>query len=394
MTATIEQDRVLALERAHESGVYASRGIALVEGSGARVRDAEGREYVDCSAGHGVASVGHGHPRVKAAITAQLERLTTCPQTFANDKRSELYERLAEVVPPGLERFFLCNSGTEAVEAALKMARVTTGRNGVVATMRGFHGRTLGALSATWEKRFREPFGPLVPGFAHVPYGRLEPMEEALGADTACVIVEIVQGEGGVHAGTTEYFDGLRRLCTERGVLLVVDEVQTGFARTGAMFACEYHGLVPDLLCLGKAIGGGLPMGAVAIGPRVGALEAGWHGSTFGGNPLACAAAVAVLDVIAEEELVTRSASLGRWLLHELERIDAPIVRAVRGLGLMVGVELRSRVQPVLATLLERGVIALPAGATVLRLLPPLVIEREDLTFALETIGAVLKEQE
>jgi len=388
----LEDGGPVAVERAHASGFYALRDVALVSGSGARLRDAAGREYVDCSAGHGVAAVGHAHPRVAAAIAAQAARLATCPGSFPNDRRAELLGRLARLVPAGLERFFLCNSGTEAIEAALKIARLATGRSGVVATMRGFHGRTMGALSATWDKAYREPFLPLVPGFAHVPYDRLEAAREAVTEETACVLVEPVQGEGGVHPPSEGYLAGLRALCDERGALLVLDEVQTGFGRTGRMFACEESGVVPDLLCLGKAIGGGVPMGAVAIGPRAGTLSVGAHGSTFGGNPLACAAACAVLDVLRDERLVERSAELGDWLLDRLASLDSPLVRGVRGRGLMVGVELKTRATPVLQGMAARGVIALPAGANVVRLLPPLVIERADLERAVDALAGSLAE--
>jgi len=390
MVSELSTERILAAERAHASGVYPLRDVALVRGEGSRVWDSEGREYLDLAAGHGVASFGHAHPRIAAAVAEQARRLITCPGSFANDRRAELLERLAELT--GFERFFLCNSGTEAVEGALKLARVATGRGGVVAAVRGFHGRTFGALSATWEKRYREPFAPLVPGFSHAPYDDLAAMEKAVGRDTACVLIELVQGEGGVRAASKEYVAGLRALCQERGVLLVIDEVQTGFGRTGRNLACEHHDLQPDLLCLGKAIAGGLPMGAVAIGARVGELESGSHGSTFGGNPLACAAALAALDVLREENLAQRADETGRWLLKRMRKIESPLVREVRGIGLMIGMELKQRVNPVLKALIERGVIALPAGPTVLRLLPPLGIEREDLERALVAIEESLPE--
>ena len=382
---------VIALEQQFTSGVYPKRNLAIVRGRGARVWDAEGREYIDCVAGHGVANLGHCHPAVAAAIARQAQELITCPEVFYNDRRAEFLARLVEVLPAGLTRVFLCNSGAEAVEAAIKFARLSTGRPGIVATMRGFHGRTLGALSATWERKYRQPFEPLVPGFTHVPFDNLAAMEEAVGDDTAAVLVEIVQGEGGVRPGSTAYFQGLRRLCDARGALLIVDEVQTGFGRTGRWFACQHHEVVPDLLCLGKAIAGGVPMGAVAIGPRVAALPSGSHGSTFGGNPLACAAGLAALEAYEREGLVERAAELGAYLLERLRAIDSPLIREVRGLGLMVGVELKTRVTPILQALMARGVLALPAGPTVLRLLPPLVIEREELDVVVEAIADSLR---
>ncbi len=378
-------------ERQHASGVVPTREVALVRGAGARVWDADGHAYVDLAAGHGVANVGHAHPHVSAAIARQAERLLTCPASFPNDQRAALYRRLTAVLPNGLERLFFCNSGTEAVEAALKFARLVTGRPGIVALMRGFHGRTLGALAATWEPKYRAPFEPLVPGVRHVPAGRLEALDVAIDADTACVVLEVVQGEGGVHPLPGDYLRAAQALCRARGALLIVDEVQTGFGRTGRLFACEHVGLEPDLLCLGKAIAGGLPMGAVAIGPRVGTLPPGSHGSTFGGNPLACAAALATLDVLRDEGLPHRAERLGQAALERLRALDAPVVREVRGCGLMIGIELKTRARFYLEALLERGFLALPAGATVVRLLPPLTITEDEFHLALDALASVLR---
>lgn len=392
MTSPVESTETWErLERRHATGVVAPRGLAIVRGLGATVWDDRGRAYVDCTSGHGVASLGHCHPRVVEAIARQAATLVTCQQSFANDRRAELLARLADLLPGELSRVFLCNSGAEAVEAALKFARLATGRTGVVAAMRGFHGRTFGALSATWDRRYREPFAPLVEGFSHVAFDDLPAVERTVDDRTAAVVVEIVQGEGGVRPGGTAYFEGLRRLCDERGAMLIFDEVQTGFGRTGRWFACEHHAVAPDLICLGKAIAGGVPMGAVAVGPRVGALAAGSHGSTFGGNPLACAAALATIAVIEDEGLVERAAESGGHLLDRLRRIDAPVVREVRGLGLMVGLELRARVAPLLAELERRGVLALPAGPTVLRLLPPLTISRDEIDTVVDALAGLCR---
>ncbi|MBI4770015.1 MAG: acetylornithine/succinylornithine family transaminase [Chloroflexi bacterium] len=371
-------------------GVYSKRPITIVRGQGARLWDAEGREYIDCVGGQGAANLGHADPVVAQAIARQARTLISCPEMFYNDRRAELLEKLLSLAPPGLERAFLCNSGTEAVEAAIKFARAATGRAGVVAAMRGFHGRTLGALSATWEKKYREPFEPLLPGFSHVPYNNLEALEAAVTDETGAVILEVVQGEGGVRPGTPEFLCGAQRLCRQRGALLVIDEVQTGFGRTGRTFAVEHYGLEPDLLPLAKSIAGGMPMGATLIGPRVGALPAQSHASTFGGNPLACAAAVAALGRMEELGLPGRAAELGAYFIERLRGINSPGVREVRGLGLMVGIELKGKVTPVLQALMERGVLALPAGLTVLRFLPPLVITREELDVVVEAVREAL----
>ena len=231
----------IAVEGRFTSGVYPKREVAIVRGLGARVWDEQGREYIDCVGGHGVAIVGHCNPAVVEAICQQAHTLITCPEIFYNDTRARLLEKLVSIAPDGLGRAYLCNSGTEAVEAAIKLARLSTGRPGIVAAMRGFHGRTMGALSATWEPDYREAYQPLVPGFSHVPYNKLEAMAEAVTDNTAAVLLEVVQGEGGVNLGDPQYLRGVRDICDAKGALLIIDEVQTGFGRTGALFACQHH---------------------------------------------------------------------------------------------------------------------------------------------------------
>lgn len=378
-------------EAQHTSGVYSKRPVTMVRGQGATLWDDAGREYIDCAAGHGVANVGHCHPHVVQAIQAQAAQLITCQEALYNDQRALLLNELAAVLPSGLDRVFLCNSGTEAVEAALKFARLATGRTEIVATMRGFHGRTFGALSATWEAHYREPFAPLVPGFRHVPYNNLAALADAITDNTAAVLLEVVQGEGGVRPGSAEFLQGAQALCRKRGALLLLDEVQTGWGRTGKLFACEHHDLEPDILILAKAIAGGMPMGAVAWGARVGTIGAGLHGSTFGGNPLACAAARATLQVLQEERLPEQAAEKGQWLQDQIGALPTRRTREARGVGLMIGVELRERAAPYIQQLQERGVLALPAGPTVIRLLPPLVITNAQLEQVVQTLDEVLQ---
>ena len=382
----------IALENKYSSGVYGKRDITLVRGDGATVWDADGRAYIDCVAGIAVASVGHCHPAVVRAITHQAKTLITCPEMVYNEQRARFMARLAAVLPGDLDRIFLCNSGTEAVEAALKFARLSSGRTGIVATMRGFHGRSFGALSATHKNAYRQPFQPLVPGFHHVPFGDLAKMDTAVSSDTAAVILEVVQGEGGVRVGDPAYLQAVAQLCRERGALLIIDEVQTGYGRTGTMFACEQMNIVPDLICLGKAMAGGLPMGAVGIGSRVNNLMPGVHGSTFGGNPLACAAANAVLDIFEFERLDGHAAEMGKYLMSYLQAIDSSLIREVRGAGLLVGVELKIRAMEMVRELMSLGVLALTAGATVLRLVPPLIISKAEIERVVAAIEAVLLE--
>ncbi len=380
------------IESVHTSGVYAKRDLVIVRGEGALVWDEQGREYVDCVAGHGVANLGHSHPSVVQALREQAARLITCPEMFYNPVRAALLENLTALAPPGLDRAFLCNSGTEAVEAAFKFARYATGRVEIIAAMRGFHGRTMGALSATWNKKYRQPFEPLVPGFTHVPYNNLEKLEAAVTEDTAAVILEVVQGEGGVHPGTAEYLRGAQEICRQRGALFILDEVQTGFGRTGRTFALEHYDLQPDILCVAKSLGGGVPIGATLLGERVKELRPGLHGSTFGGNPLAAAAAVAALEALVEENLPQRAAEMGAYLMNELRKIESPLIREVRGLGLMIGIELKQKVAPYLSALQERGVLALNAGMNVIRLIPPLVITRAQVDRVVEALREVLTE--
>jgi acetylornithine/LysW-gamma-L-lysine aminotransferase len=257
--------------------------------------------------------------------------------------------------------------------------------------MRGFHGRTMGSLSATWEKKYREPFEPLVPGFHHVPYNQPEALAEAITDQTAAVLLEVVQGEGGVRPGTPQFLETAQRLCRDRGALLILDEVQTGFCRTGRWFGFHHYGLEPDLVALAKALGGGVPIGACAIGSRVGELPKHVHGSTFGGNPLAAAAALAAITVMENEGLADRARDLGAYALERLRAIEAPVIREVRGLGLMLGVECKGKVAPFLRSLMERGILALPAGDTVLRFLPPLVITEEEIDRVVAETAQVLK---
>jgi acetylornithine/LysW-gamma-L-lysine aminotransferase len=377
------------LENQHTSGLYAKHAIVLAKGQGALLWDDQGKEYIDCMAGHGVANLGHAHPEIAKAIGDQASLLITCPETFYNDRRALLLERLGGLVPD-LERVFLCNSGTEAVEAALKFARLSTGRTQIVAFMRAFHGRTMGALSATWNKNYRAPFEPLVPGFQHIPYNNPEALQEAITSETAAVILEVVQGEGGVHPAEPGFLHAVQQLCRERGALLIVDEIQTGFGRTGKLFAIQHTGLQPDLLCLAKSIAGGLPMGAVLIGPQVQNLSPGVHGSTFGGNPLVCAASLAVLDILEREALPQQAAEKGAYMMECLREIRSPLIREVRGLGLMIGIELKKKVAPYLQAMAANGVLALPAGLAVIRLIPPLVITAAQIESVLNVIREVL----
>lgn len=382
-------DSARDIERRYALEVFPKRDITLVRGRGAEVWDDEGRRYIDCVAGIGVASVGHANEAVADALAAQARTLVTCPGIFYNDARARLLEKLASIAPAGLTRAFLCNSGAESIEAAIKFARLTTGRAGVVSAMRGFHGRTLGALSATWKKDYREAFEPLVPGFSFVPFNNAAKLRAAVGADTAAVVIEPVQGEGGIRPASAEFLQAAREVCDETGALLVFDEIQTGFCRTGRMFACEHYGVVPDVLCLAKAIAGGVPLGAVLANDRI-RPPPGKHGTTFGGNPLVCAAALAAIGFMEREGLADRAELLGARFRERFGPRMPKRVRAVRQVGLMIGVELRERVRPFIGTLAAEGVLTLPAGKTVIRLLPPLVISEAEVDEVVQALVRVL----
>ena len=386
----IETATVFEIEDRYGSGAYGKRPTALVRGEGVFVWDNAGNRYLDATSGQGVAALGHCHPAVVAAVTAQANTLVSIHESFYNDRRAELYALLAGIMPADLKRFFLCNSGAEAIEGALKIAKLLTGRDGIVATKRAFHGRTTGALSMTWTPKYRKPFQGWLPTVEHVAYNDIAAAVEAITPETAAVVVESVQGEGGVHPAEIDYLRALRERCDRTGAMLILDEIQTGFGRTGKWFGFEHAGIVPDIVALAKAIGGGLPMGAVCWRAAHGPIDRASHGSTFGGNPLACAAAIATLSTIRDNGLVERARSNGGWLIDDLAALNLRGVRALRGRGLMVGLELRGRVTPVLRALQEQGVLALPAGLNTLRLLPPLIISRDELRLVIDAIAEVL----
>ena len=364
--------------RGAEFGEGGRERLTIVRGEGAALFGADGRRYVDLGATHGVGNLGACRPEVVRAIQEQAGRLIYLGSGYANPVREAFVDRLLRRLPPGFARVFLSNSGTEAIEAAIKIARSATGRPKVVAARRGFHGRTLGALSATWRKELREPFEPLVPGFEHVTYNDVAALEAAVDERTALVLLEPVQGEGGVHVGSPGFLRAARAAADRAGALLAFDEVQSGLGRTGRWFAFEHAGVVPDLLALSKSLAGGVPIGATVTTADVEARFRGSHHSTFGGNPLACAAGLAALEVLEREGLPARAARLGEQARAPLSALPPSAVREVRGLGLMWGIELRERAAPVLAGLQRRGYLAIPAGGTVVRLLPPLVIGEED----------------
>jgi predicted acetylornithine/succinylornithine family transaminase len=379
-------------ESAHFLPVVKRLPIALVEGRGSRVRDVEGREYTDLTAGWGVTCLGHCHPELVAAISEQAGRLMQTTNWFYTLPQLDLIEKLADLMPPAITRSFLVNSGTEAVEGALKLAHRATGRVKFVSTQSSFHGRTLGALSVIGTPKHRDPYRALLPEPVCIPFGDVRAAELAIDAQAAAFIVEPVQGEGGVNVAPPGYLAALRELTRAAGALLIFDEVQTGVGRTGRMFALEHDGVVPDVVTLGKGLGGGFPVGAFLTTEAVAASVAlGDHGTTYGGNPLACAAANAVLRQIEAEKLVERAATLGARVLERLERFareHPDVAEAARGRGLLLGLALHDAERAATLSLRasQRGVLVNVTAGRVVRLFPALNIPEAELWPALETV--------
>jgi acetylornithine/LysW-gamma-L-lysine aminotransferase len=381
---------IVQRDRELQPPLYAKRDIALVRGEGAYLWDSDGTRYLDLMSNYGVNILGHNHPNVTAAITRQANTLLNCHQSFASDVRVALLEKLVSVAPAGLNHVFLSNSGTEAIEAALKFAWIASGRTKLVAAKRGYHGRTLGSLAATAEKKYREPFEAELTTATHVSYGNVDELAAAIDDQTAAVILEPVQGEGGIYVPSAEYLQAVREVVTSKGALLILDEVQTGF-RTGAYFACQHTGVVPDLLVTSKGLGNGVPIGATFMSAEIAEqLTGGVHGTTFGGNPLACAAALATLETLEQDNLLDHSTEIGTYLVDQIRALNHPKIRDVRGKGMMIGIELKMRATPALRALQQHGVLALMAGSLVLRLLPPLILTKEQADVAVGTLAEVL----
>jgi acetylornithine/N-succinyldiaminopimelate aminotransferase len=370
------------------------RDLVLVKGKGARLFDDAGASYLDFAAGIGVNGLGYGDRKVVAAIRKQAAQLIHVSNLYHNEVGPVLAQRLVSLAFPS--KVFFCNSGSEGIESAIKFARRVgkpQGRTELLAFERSFHGRTLGALSLTWTAKYREPFEPLVPGVRFLPWDDLDAVASSLGPQTAAVVIEPVQGEGGVRVARVEFLQGLARLCREKGALLIADEVQCGLGRTGKLFAYQWSGITPDILTLAKPLGGGLPLAAVLLREDLApAIAVGDHGSTFGGNPVAVAASLAVLDRLTAPGFVDDVSAKGAYLmkgLRKLARKHPGTVSQVRGMGLMIGVELAGEAGPVVKALRGKGVLATKAGDKVLRLLPPLVVKKGEIRQFLEALDAV-----
>ena len=369
--------------------------LAFVRGQGCRLWDAEGREYLDFVAGIAVLAVGHSHPRVVEAVQRQAAQLVHTSNLYLIEAQARLAERLTAL--SFADRCFFCNSGTEANEAAIKLARKWAGRQqpergrGIITAYKSFHGRTLGSLTATAQEKYQKAFQPLLPGFSHVPFGDLGALEEALTDEVCAVLLEPIQAEGGINVPPEEYLPAVRELCTQRGALLILDEVQTGLGRTGQWFGYQHWGITPDIMTLAKALGSGLPIGACLATNAAAAFEYGDHAATFGGNHLCCTAALATLEVIEEEGLVDRAAQRGAFLRGLLEErlTSHPAFREVRGRGLLLALVLDPEYRKagdIQTAAFAEGVVFNAMGDDRLRLAPPLVVSEQECARAVEVL--------
>ncbi len=375
---------------------YKRSPIVISRGKGSKVWDVDGKEYLDLFAGWGVSGIGYCHPRVVKAIQSQAEKLIHMPNNFYNELQGKLAERISSKSFGG--QCFFCNSGAEAVEAALKLARkygVSSGRHEIITMENSFHGRTFGALSATGQAKYRDGFGPILPGFRYVPFGDTCALRDAFSENTCAVMVELVQGEGGIHVASKEYFQEVRNFCSDRDVLLIFDEVQTGVGRTGEYFGYQLYDVEPDMMTLAKVLGGGFPIGALVVQQRLSeVLVPGNHASTFGGSPLACAAALAVFEAIEEDNLLENVKAMGAYLREKLEsfKLRYPIIKEVRGVGLMIGAELKSEAGNIATRCVEKGLLINCTAGNVLRFLPALTITRQEIDQGMKILDSVLEE--
>jgi len=393
----MNMSEIQTMEDTHGAKVYAKKPVAIIRGTGVLLYDTEGREYVDCAGGYGTCIVGHTHPKVVAAISDQAAKLISCHGSTYNDARANLFSKLLTITPTELDRFFLCNSGAEANECAIKIARKFTKRRKIVSFKGAFHGKTHGALSATWDAKYRKNFEPLLPDFTHISYGNAEAAKTEINSDTAAVLVEPIQGEGGIRPAPKDWLPLVADLTRDAGALLVADEIQSGFGRTGKMFACEHYGVKPDILCIGKGIASGLPLSVTATdNEKMGSIQVGEHTTTFGGNPVVCAAAAATIDVLRENHLVDNAAKVGRYFMDQLLSVQKQlrIVREVRGMGLMIGVEMRFDVYPILTDALSQGILMLDAGRNVLRFLPPLVLDQSKVDRVVSGLRTIMEKEQ
>jgi acetylornithine/LysW-gamma-L-lysine aminotransferase len=377
--------------------LYQRFPVTIERGVGAHVWDVDGKEYIDCMGGYGVALVGHKNQRVNDAIKEQVDKIITVHSSLYNKTREEFLTTLIGLAPKGLTQVHLNNSGAEAIEAAMKFARKFTGKKGMVAMKGSYHGKSFGALSLTFNPKYRKAFAPLVEKVSFASFGDMESLRSVVDDDTAFVILEPIQGESGIIVAPDGFLQEVRKLCDEKGIVLIFDEIQAGLGRTGRLWACDHWNTTPDILCLAKGIAGGVPMGATLVRPDIlASINKGEHSSTFGGNPISCAAGIAALKAITEDGLIENSEKMGEKFREGLEELKEKhtMIREIRGKGLMIGIEMKFEVRDILMALIKKGVLMLYSGRNILRILPPLVISEEDVTKVLHALDSILTEEE
>ena len=377
--------------------LYQRFPVTIEKGDGAHVWDVEGKEYIDCMGGYGVALVGHKNQRVNDAIKEQVDKIITVHSSLYNKTREEFLTTLIGLAPQGLTQVHLNNSGAEAIEAAMKFARKFTGKKGMVAMKGSYHGKSFGALSLTFNPKYRKAFAPLVEKVSFASFGDIESLRSVIDDDTAFVILEPIQGESGIIVAPDGFLQEVRKLCDEKEIVLIFDEIQAGLGRTGRLWACDHWNTAPDILCLAKGIAGGVPMGATLVKPDIlASINKGEHSSTFGGNPISCAAGIAALKSITEDGLIKNSEKMGKKFREGLEELKEKhtMIREIRGKGLMIGIEMKFEVRDILMALIKKGILMLYSGRNILRILPPLIISEDDVTKVLHVLDSVLTEEE
>ena len=377
--------------------LYQRFPVTIEKGDGSHVWDVNSKEYIDCMGGYGVALVGHRNERVVNAIKAQIGSILTVHSSFYNKTREKFLENLIKIAPKGLSQVHLNNSGAESVEAAIKFARKFSGKKGMVAMKGSYHGKSMGALSLTFNPKYRASFQPLVEKVSFSSYGDIDELRNTVDKDTAFVILEPIQGESGIHVPPDSFLQDVRKLCDENKILLIFDEIQSGLGRTGSMWAADHWKTVPDIMCVAKGIAGGVPMGVTLVRPDIlSVMKKGEHSSTFGGNPLSCAAGTATIQALTQDGLIENAKNMGLKFLFGLNDLKDKhrIIREVRGKGLMIGVELKFEVKDILMEGIKNGLLLLYSGRNILRFLPPLVISEDDVTKTLKILDELLTNEE
>ena len=390
----------LESEESYVGNLYQRFPINIVKGKGCKVWDTRGREYLDCMGGYGVALVGHCNDRVVKAITEQAQNLITCHMSVYNEVRLRFLKKFNSIVPKDLQKTFFSNSGTESVEAAIKFSRKFTRKSGIIALNGGYHGKTFGSLSITYNEKYRKSFLPLLSDVKFMSYSEVESISDFVAKPEnkiGTIIVEPIQGETGIIMPPPTFLKSVREVCTSKGLILIFDEIQSGLGRTGKMWAGQHWGVEPDIMCLAKGIAGGVPMGVTAMRPEIlDSLKVGEHSSTFAGNPLACAGASAAIDALVDDGLVANSEKVGKIFKNGLLELKEKykIIRDVRGLGMMLGVEMRFDVKDILLDGIKNGILLLYSGRNILRLLPPLVMNEEEVNKSLQLIDILIQNEE